>query len=171
MIEMIDNSAEVEYINEEELPIEARSVDVHGLNIPDPENLTNKFKDYEDLYGSNAPRIQAMETAMQLTFHRICDRKQPKFWPNMPLKPWQTRQIHSYQCFLLSWSFVYSHNLHLYFLQITIFSISFLMNWRLETEKSSLNFHKLWWLDLLIFDLVFKSSIKDQHFLILPGLV
>jgi len=84
---LIDDSAEVEYINEEELPIEARSVDVHGLNIPDPENVSNKFKDYENLYGRNAPRIQAMETAMQCTFHRICDRKQPKFWPNMPLKP------------------------------------------------------------------------------------
>jgi len=84
---MIDDSADVEYINEEELPIEARSMDVHGLKIPNPENISNKFKNYENIYGKNAPRIQAMETAMQLTFHRICDRKQPKFWPNMPLKP------------------------------------------------------------------------------------
>ncbi|KAG5267304.1 hypothetical protein AALO_G00220270 [Alosa alosa] len=38
------------------------------------------------LYGENAARIQAMETAMQLNFDRNCDRLQPKYWPVIPLK-------------------------------------------------------------------------------------
>ncbi|KAL2102298.1 hypothetical protein ACEWY4_001466 [Coilia grayii] len=38
------------------------------------------------LYGEDAPRIQAMETAMQLNFDRNCDRLQPKYWPVIPLK-------------------------------------------------------------------------------------
>ncbi|XP_028837271.1 gem-associated protein 8 [Denticeps clupeoides] len=38
------------------------------------------------LYGKDAPRIQAMEAAMQLTFDRNCDRKQPKYWPVIPLR-------------------------------------------------------------------------------------
>ncbi|XP_076838605.1 gem-associated protein 8 [Brachyhypopomus gauderio] len=37
------------------------------------------------LYGEDAARIQGMETAMQLTFDRNCDRKQPKYWPVIPL--------------------------------------------------------------------------------------
>lgn len=41
------------------------------------------------LYGENAPRIQAMETAMQLNFDRNCDRLQPKYWPVIPLKLWR----------------------------------------------------------------------------------
>ncbi|KAM3857105.1 gem-associated protein 8 [Diretmus argenteus] len=38
------------------------------------------------LYGEDAAKIQAMEAAMQLTFDRNCDRKQPKYWPVIPLK-------------------------------------------------------------------------------------
>lgn len=38
------------------------------------------------LYGENAAKILAMETAMQLTFDRNCDLKQPKYWPVIPLK-------------------------------------------------------------------------------------
>ncbi|KAJ8410136.1 hypothetical protein AAFF_G00211770 [Aldrovandia affinis] len=38
------------------------------------------------LYGEEAAKIQGMETAMQLTFDRNCDRKQPKYWPVIPLK-------------------------------------------------------------------------------------
>lgn len=38
------------------------------------------------LYGENAAKILAMETAMQLTFDRKCDLKQPKYWPVIPLK-------------------------------------------------------------------------------------
>lgn len=38
------------------------------------------------LYGKDAAKILAMEAAMQLTFERNCDRKQPKYWPVIPLK-------------------------------------------------------------------------------------
>nr|XP_015217242.1 PREDICTED: gem-associated protein 8 [Lepisosteus oculatus]XP_015217243.1 PREDICTED: gem-associated protein 8 [Lepisosteus oculatus]XP_015217244.1 PREDICTED: gem-associated protein 8 [Lepisosteus oculatus] len=38
------------------------------------------------LYGEDAAKIQGMETAMQLTFDRNCDLKQPKYWPVIPLK-------------------------------------------------------------------------------------
>ncbi|KAM6958150.1 gem-associated protein 8 [Tautogolabrus adspersus] len=38
------------------------------------------------LYGKDSAKIMAMEAAMQLTFNRNCDRKQPKYWPVIPLK-------------------------------------------------------------------------------------
>ncbi|XP_035825445.1 uncharacterized protein LOC101864458 [Aplysia californica] len=38
------------------------------------------------LYGTDAPMIHGMETALQLTFDRVSDKCQPKLWPNMPLK-------------------------------------------------------------------------------------
>ncbi|XP_022621298.1 gem-associated protein 8 [Seriola dumerili] len=38
------------------------------------------------LYGDEAAKILAMEAAMQLTFDRNCDLKQPKYWPVIPLK-------------------------------------------------------------------------------------
>ena len=37
------------------------------------------------LYGNGAAMIHGMETAMQLTFDRNCDIKQPKLWPQLPL--------------------------------------------------------------------------------------
>ncbi|KAJ9587772.1 hypothetical protein L9F63_018798 [Diploptera punctata] len=38
------------------------------------------------LYGKATPMIMGMETAMQLSFDRNRDLKQPKLWPNIPLK-------------------------------------------------------------------------------------
>jgi gem associated protein 8 len=38
------------------------------------------------MYGEAAPMILGMETAMQLSFDRNCDLRQPKLWPNIPLK-------------------------------------------------------------------------------------
>ncbi|XP_070711898.1 gem-associated protein 8 [Pempheris klunzingeri] len=38
------------------------------------------------LYGKDSAKIMAMEAAMQLTFDRNCDLKQPKYWPVIPLK-------------------------------------------------------------------------------------
>ena len=86
------NEDQVVFVNIDEIPIESRAVDLHGLNDRDydAENIRNikteKTKEYEKLYGLGAPRIQAMETAMQLLFSRNCDRNQPKLWPNMPLR-------------------------------------------------------------------------------------
>ncbi|XP_068612557.1 gem-associated protein 8 isoform X1 [Brachionichthys hirsutus] len=38
------------------------------------------------LYGQDAPKILAMETAMQLAFDRNRDLRGPKYWPVIPLK-------------------------------------------------------------------------------------
>ncbi|KAL6115295.1 gemin8 [Pungitius sinensis] len=40
----------------------------------------------QKLYGPHAPKVLAMEAAMQLNFDRHCDLKQPKYWPVIPLK-------------------------------------------------------------------------------------
>ena len=75
------------FVNIDEMPLESRAVDIHHGMDADYDARTEKTKAYEKLYGpSHAPRIQAMETAMQLQFSRNCDRFQPKLWPNMPLR-------------------------------------------------------------------------------------
>ncbi|XP_010007102.1 PREDICTED: gem-associated protein 8 [Chaetura pelagica] len=45
-----------------------------------------RMAEMKKLYGADAPKIQAMEAAMQLIFDRNCDKKQPKYWPIIPLK-------------------------------------------------------------------------------------
>lgn len=45
-----------------------------------------RVAEMEKLYGDEAAKILAMETAMQLIFDRNCDKKQPKYWPIIPLK-------------------------------------------------------------------------------------
>lgn len=45
-----------------------------------------RMVEMEKLYGAEAAKILAMETAMQLIFDRNCDKKQPKYWPIIPLK-------------------------------------------------------------------------------------
>ncbi|NXS37854.1 GEMI8 protein, partial [Pomatostomus ruficeps] len=45
-----------------------------------------RMAEMKKLYGAEAAKIQAMETAMQLIFDRNCDKKQPKYWPIIPLK-------------------------------------------------------------------------------------
>ncbi|XP_039599531.1 gem-associated protein 8 isoform X1 [Polypterus senegalus] len=45
-----------------------------------------RVAEMKKLYGEDAAKIQGMETAMQLTFDRNCDKKQPKYWPVIPLK-------------------------------------------------------------------------------------
>lgn len=73
------------YINVDEIPIERIASDsqdhIHNCSPNSYEDNQNYFQ----IYGANASRIQAMETAIQLNFNRNCDRKQPKLWPNMPL--------------------------------------------------------------------------------------
>lgn len=77
---------DVTYINVDEIPIER--VVPESQNAHCFASFSNSYEDhqnYSELYGMNASRIQAMETAIQLNFNRNCDRKQPKLWPNMPL--------------------------------------------------------------------------------------
>ncbi|KFV64666.1 Gem-associated protein 8, partial [Dryobates pubescens] len=45
-----------------------------------------RLAEMKKLYGAEAAKIQAMEAAMQLIFDRNCDKKQPKYWPIIPLK-------------------------------------------------------------------------------------
>ncbi|NWU38717.1 GEMI8 protein, partial [Hylia prasina] len=45
-----------------------------------------RMAEMKKLYGAEAAKIQAMEAAMQLIFDRNCDKKQPKYWPIIPLK-------------------------------------------------------------------------------------
>ncbi|NXE00914.1 GEMI8 protein, partial [Chaetorhynchus papuensis] len=45
-----------------------------------------RMAEMKRLYGAEAAKIQAMEAAMQLIFDRNCDKKQPKYWPIIPLK-------------------------------------------------------------------------------------
>ncbi|OBS72091.1 hypothetical protein A6R68_13328 [Neotoma lepida] len=39
------------------------------------------------LYGDSAPKILAMEAAVQLSFDKYCDKKQPKYWPGQATPP------------------------------------------------------------------------------------
>nr|XP_020642403.1 gem-associated protein 8 [Pogona vitticeps] len=45
-----------------------------------------RMAEMRKLYGVGASKIQALETTMQLSFDRNCDKKQPKYWPIIPLK-------------------------------------------------------------------------------------
>lgn len=71
----------VSYINVDEIPVELRPKD-----LPEPGSHAKADDSYEELYGTAAPTIRAMETTIQVQFHSNCDRKQPKLWPNMPLR-------------------------------------------------------------------------------------
>ncbi|XP_055764751.1 gem-associated protein 8-like [Salvelinus fontinalis] len=59
----------------------------HGRLLPPSERPgERRGAEMKKLYGEDAAKIQGMETAMQLTFDRNCDKKQPKYWPVIPLK-------------------------------------------------------------------------------------
>ncbi|XP_030266228.1 gem-associated protein 8 [Sparus aurata] len=66
--------------------------DLHGvswrssLGPPCERPGERRGAEMKKLYGKDAPKIIAMETAMQLTFDRNCDLKKPKYWPVIPLK-------------------------------------------------------------------------------------
>lgn len=45
-----------------------------------------RLAEMKRLYGDSAAKILAMETAVQLSFDKHCDRKHPKYWPVIPLK-------------------------------------------------------------------------------------
>jgi len=85
-LKQLEDQCQVSYVNVDDIPLEARVVDIYGLKTPDLRKDEEKTNTYQKLYGKKADIINAMETAMQLTFHRNCDLKHPKLWPNMPLK-------------------------------------------------------------------------------------
>lgn len=45
-----------------------------------------RFEEMRALYGDKAPMILGMETAMQLTFERNCEKLNPVLWPVLPIK-------------------------------------------------------------------------------------
>ncbi|XP_061483136.1 gem-associated protein 8 [Rhineura floridana] len=59
-----------------------------GRSVQPPSEKPGKRRvaEMKKLYGVSASKIQAMETSMQLSFDRNCDKKQPKYWPIIPLK-------------------------------------------------------------------------------------
>lgn len=60
-----------------------------GTTAPPHEQPGERRKaEMKKLYGEDAAKIMAMEAAMQLTFDRNHDLKQPKYWPVIPLKLW-----------------------------------------------------------------------------------
>lgn len=66
--------------------LKSDSDDGNAIQPPRKQVGLQKRRQMELMYGKAAPMIMGMETAMQLTFDRNCDLKQPKLWPNIPLK-------------------------------------------------------------------------------------
>lgn len=66
--------------------------DLHGVSWrssaapPSERPGERRGAEMKKLYGKDSAKILAMEAAMQLTFDRNCDLKQPKYWPVIPLK-------------------------------------------------------------------------------------
>lgn len=44
-----------------------------------------RSREMKELYGAAAPRLHAMETAVQLAFERVATRRHTKLWPNIPI--------------------------------------------------------------------------------------
>ncbi|XP_048883890.1 gem-associated protein 8 isoform X1 [Brienomyrus brachyistius] len=61
-------------------------VHMYGAGPPLERPGERRGVEMKKLYGEDAAKIQGMETAMQLTFDRKCDKKQPKYWPVIPLR-------------------------------------------------------------------------------------
>lgn len=53
--------------------------------VPNLHIKEQRTKEMAQLYGEAAPKIHAMETAVQLSFNRNADLFQPILWPNIPL--------------------------------------------------------------------------------------
>lgn len=79
-----DETAEQEHINVEELQVTGTKTPT--VEAPKERPGARRTAEMKLLYGKGAPMIHGMETALQMTFDRNTDLKQPKIWPNMPLK-------------------------------------------------------------------------------------
>ncbi|KAK4308782.1 hypothetical protein Pmani_019539 [Petrolisthes manimaculis] len=55
------------------------------ISVPKEHPDVRRSREMKELYGEAAPRIHAMETALQLSFDRISTLHHPQFWPNTPL--------------------------------------------------------------------------------------
>lgn len=72
---------------EERKTTKKRDMNDESIVINAPENLRVKREEAELLYGEAAPKILAMETALQVTANRYKDLSNAQYWPNIPLKP------------------------------------------------------------------------------------
>lgn len=62
------------------------SLHIRGTTKAPAEQLgAKRITEMKELYGTGAAMIHGMETSLQLTFDRNCDRKQPKLWPSIPI--------------------------------------------------------------------------------------
>nr|XP_018897541.1 PREDICTED: gem-associated protein 8-like [Bemisia tabaci]XP_018897542.1 PREDICTED: gem-associated protein 8-like [Bemisia tabaci] len=61
------------------------SVDAEMFKAPKESAMEERKRTMSILYGDAAPKILSMEMALQMTFDRHFDQKQPAFWPNLPL--------------------------------------------------------------------------------------
>ncbi|NXU50572.1 GEMI8 protein, partial [Turnix velox] len=75
--------AEQQYVNADEDFHKRRE---RSVEPPSERPGERRMAEMKKLYGAEADKIQAMEAAMQLIFDRNCDKKQPKYWPIIPLK-------------------------------------------------------------------------------------
>lgn len=64
----------------------AKADEVPASLAPTERPGVRRTQELKELYGAGSPMIQAMETAMQMSFDRFLDESQPSLWPNMPLK-------------------------------------------------------------------------------------
>ncbi|XP_060568027.1 gem-associated protein 8-like [Ruditapes philippinarum] len=79
-----DEGVEPEHINVENVKVtETRAPTVEA---PKERPGAKRTAEMKLLYGKGAPMIHGMETALQMTYDRNVDLKQPKTWPNMPLR-------------------------------------------------------------------------------------
>ncbi|XP_072170915.1 gem-associated protein 8-like [Diadema setosum] len=69
-----------------EFSISRKSRMKNMMGAPKEQPGQRRAKEMKMLYGKDSPAIHGMETAIQMQFDRNCDKKQPSFWPSVPLK-------------------------------------------------------------------------------------
>jgi len=78
-----ENIEEENHVNIEQVVVGHQAP---SISAPTEQPGVRRTSELKILYGSNAPMIHGMETALQLNFDRFTDKCQPNLWPNMPLK-------------------------------------------------------------------------------------
>ncbi|EZA53078.1 hypothetical protein DMN91_003012 [Ooceraea biroi] len=68
-------------------PKKKKGVKKEPVTVSTPETVQAKRKEAGLLYGDAAPKILAMEAALQVAANRYKDLTSPQYWPNIPLKP------------------------------------------------------------------------------------
>lgn len=83
-LEELNKEQEGDRVNVEE--VHSTSHSGHSLSAPKERPGARRTAEMKVLYGKGAAMIHGMETALQMKFDRNVDLKQPKMWPNMPLR-------------------------------------------------------------------------------------